>query len=279
MGHLRHQPLREFQQEGHRNSLSIDEANLKNTWNGWIFGANAIQSTAPPAQTSPPVVHLEYGSDKQFNGNQPFVPQNKKDTFESMRDEHMRYMDAVKLSASNNTTRAPTPTLDGSMLGLKTRGPPKALKIEADSHGSRRIRKSRSGDDELLYWEDDDEPQSAVSKTSGRKRKSKAGGDSTESPGADGAGASSGKRRKSSSAIRKENLTENQKRENHINSEKKRRKVIAVGFDNLTTIIPAIHIGGNHSKSAMLESTVQFLQNLLQGNQQLKAQLDQMSSS
>ncbi|KAF3766350.1 hypothetical protein M406DRAFT_224803, partial [Cryphonectria parasitica EP155] len=63
-------------------------------------------------------------------------------------------------------------------------------------------------------------------------------------------------------ASKRENLTEDQKRENHINSEKKRRKVISTGFENLGLIVPPPNTGIT-SKSAVLESTVLFLQELM----------------
>lgn len=265
VGHLRHQPLGEFKQNARRMSESTDESNQTCTWNGWIFGANRI---SPPNQAIPPVLDLQYGTDHQFNNNnQPFVPQNEKDTSESMANDQMRYMSAVELTHSAVTTRAPSPVFNGDAFNLKTRGPPKDLKIEPNGHDARRFRKSRSAGDD-----DEDEPQSAVSKTSGRKRKSK--GDGTNSPGADGLG--SGKRRKSSAAVRRDNLSEEQKRSNHINSEKKRRKVIQVGFENLGFIVPGLSAGGSPSKSAMLESSVAFLQELLLGNAHLDQQLEQM---
>lgn len=268
VGHLRHQPLSEFKQTSRRMSESTDEANQINTWGTWIFGDNRL---ARQSQPSPPnVPDLQYGTDQQFsNNNQPFVPQNEKDSSESMANDQLRYMKAVELSHSADNTRAPSPVFNGDGFNLKTRGPPKALNLEPSGHDAGRFRKSRSGDGDL---DDEDEPQSAVSKASSRKRKPK--GDGTDSPGADGLG--SGKRRKSSAAVRRDNLTEEQKRSNHINSEKKRRKVIQVGFENLGVIVPGLTSGGNPSKSAMLETSVTFLQDLLQGNTRLRQQLAQM---
>lgn len=275
VGHLRHQALSEFKQDGRRMSQtqSNDEIAQQETWGAWIFGDNRIQSAPRAAQPVPQV--LQYGTDQQFNrNNQPFVPQNKKESLESMESEHLRYMKAVELSHSTDTTRAPSPVFDPSAFNLKTRSQPKSLKIDSKTHESARSKKSRAGEDGL---DEDEEPQSAVSKSSARKRKSKTGGDSTNSPGAEDAVSGQGKRRKSTAAVRRDNLTEVQKRENHINSEKKRRKVIQVGFENLGVIVPGLGLGGNLSKSAMLETTVAFLQELLDGNQALRDQLAQMS--
>lgn len=271
VGHLRHQPLSEFKQDGRRlsQSQSNDEIAQQETWGAWIFGDNRIQPAPRTTQPVPQV--LQYGTDQQFNrNNQPFVPRNKKESLESMENQHLRYMKAVELCHSNDTTRPPSPVFDPSAFNLKTRGPPKALKIESNGHDGGRFRKSRTGDDGL---DEEEEPQSAVSKGSARKRKSKTLGDSTNSPGADGVVPGPGKRRKSSTAVRRDNLTEVQKRENHINSEKKRRKVIQVGFENLGVIVPGLGPGGNLSKSAMLETTVTFLQELLDGNKVLQEQL------
>lgn len=275
VGHLRHQALSEFKQDGRRMSQTHANEQMvqRETWDGWIFGNDRIQPTPRTTQPIPQV--LQYGTDQQFNrNNQPFVPQNKKESLESMESQHQRYLKAVELCHSNETTRPPSPVFDASAFNLKTRGPPKALEIDPNGYGGGFFRKNRTGDDTL---DDDEEPQSAVSKGSARKRKSKTLGDASNSPGADPSAPGPGKRRKSSTAARRDNLTEGQKRENHINSEKKRRKVIQVGFENLGVIVPGLGPGGNLSKSAMLENTVTFLQGLLDGNKVLQEQLALLS--
>ncbi|ROW17321.1 hypothetical protein VPNG_01190 [Cytospora leucostoma] len=245
VGHLRHQQWSEFRQEerrmshSHSNHASEQEAVLAT----WMYGPNAQANQRHNAP--PPPIDLQYGTDHNFNKNQPFVPPNDKESTDAIHQDQLRYLNAIRLSNSAETTRPPSPVFNGEE-------PPYNVKSRAPPPPPPPIK-------------------TAVSKASARKRKSK--GEIANSPGAEGAG--SGKRRKSSAAVKRENLTEDQKRENHINSEKKRRKVIQVGFENLSHIVPAIK-GGNPSKSAMLEATVAWLQDLLDGNEALKAQASQI---
>ncbi|OAA55932.1 hlh transcription factor [Niveomyces insectorum RCEF 264] len=83
------------------------------------------------------------------------------------------------------------------------------------------------------------------------------------------------RRRRRSAAQAKpprENLTEDQKRENHIKSEQKRRTLIKSGFDDLCDLVPSLH-GGGFSKSVMLTMAADWLEELLRGNEVLREQL------
>jgi hypothetical protein len=73
----------------------------------------------------------------------------------------------------------------------------------------------------------------------------------------------------------RENLTEEQKRTNHILSEQKRRNLIKQGFDDLCALVPELN-GGGFSKSTMLIQAAEWLEDLLRGNEQLKAQLAEL---
>ncbi|KAK2677464.1 hypothetical protein RAB80_006204 [Fusarium oxysporum f. sp. vasinfectum] len=63
-----------------------------------------------------------------------------------------------------------------------------------------------------------------------------------------------------------------QKRENHIKSEQKRRTLIKEGFDDLCDLVPGLR-GGGFSKSTMLAMAAEWLEDLLKGNEALAAQL------
>ncbi|KAH7122208.1 hypothetical protein B0J11DRAFT_332629 [Dendryphion nanum] len=63
----------------------------------------------------------------------------------------------------------------------------------------------------------------------------------------------------------RENLSEEQKRSNHIISEQKRRNLIKRGFDDLHQLVPDIHSGGL-SKSAVLTETANFLDSIILAN-------------
>ncbi|RKP11156.1 Myc-type, basic helix-loop-helix domain-containing protein, partial [Thamnocephalis sphaerospora] len=60
---------------------------------------------------------------------------------------------------------------------------------------------------------------------------------------------------------KKELLTEEQKRVNHIRSEQKRRDAIRHGFQDLSEIVPALH-GVRVSKSVMLEEAAAWIAQL-----------------
>ncbi|CAD6499505.1 BgTH12-03617 [Blumeria graminis f. sp. triticale] len=88
--------------------------------------------------------------------------------------------------------------------------------------------------------------------------------------------ASQKRRRSTVGAIAKptrENLTEEQKRENHIKSEQKRRTLIREGFEDLNDLVPGLQ-GGGFSKSAVLAQAADWLEELVQGNKILQARID-----
>jgi len=238
-----------------------------------VFGSNARPMTATVQSQNPK--DIQWGSDSNFGRNESFLPLSEKETSEHLLNERMAYMGCLEVSTSAATTRPSSPTHNGetSPLKLKTRGPPPAL-VKQENDGDeppRKRRKSKSRDEEE---EEDEEPLSAsvTGKASIRKRKSKldAAGVSPVSTDAPG------KRRKSAvgpaSKQPRENLSETQKRENHIKSEQKRRTVIKEGFDDLCDLVPGLK-GGGFSKSAMLTMAAEWLEELMQGNSQLRLQL------
>ena len=83
---------------------------------------------------------------------------------------------------------------------------------------------------------------------------------------------SSSKKKRASAAASKlarENLSEEQKRSNHILSEQKRRNLIKRGFDDLHDLVPEIRNGGL-SKSSVLMEAANFLDKLISDNGELR---------
>jgi Helix-loop-helix DNA-binding domain len=72
----------------------------------------------------------------------------------------------------------------------------------------------------------------------------------------------------------RQNLTEEEKKMNHIRSEQKRRNQIKEGFADLTAMMPDSSAGA--SKCAILSQAVDWLSGLIEGNEQLRAQLESM---
>lgn len=71
---------------------------------------------------------------------------------------------------------------------------------------------------------------------------------------------------------KRKNLTEAEKRHNHIDSEQKRRDSISKSFKNLNLLVPELR-SNDHSKSDRLKHAAKWIERMKQGNEQLKAQL------
>ncbi|EME87747.1 uncharacterized protein MYCFIDRAFT_205783 [Pseudocercospora fijiensis CIRAD86] len=73
---------------------------------------------------------------------------------------------------------------------------------------------------------------------------------------------------------KKENLTDQQKRFNHIQSEKKRRELINNGYNTLNVLVPALAQGKSGlSRSECLSEVNMYLQTLSSGNAEILRQL------
>jgi len=88
----------------------------------------------------------------------------------------------------------------------------------------------------------------------------------------------SAQKTKKSQTQKRDNLTEAQKRENHIHSEQKRRNLIRQGFDELCALVPELKAGG-YSKSAVLIHAANYLDDLKKGNARLKIYLQQLEGA
>ncbi|MCJ1325857.1 hypothetical protein MMC10_002520 [Thelotrema lepadinum] len=73
---------------------------------------------------------------------------------------------------------------------------------------------------------------------------------------------------------KRQNLTEKEKKENHIRSEQKRRNQIKEGFASLLTLMPEGSVeGSSNSKCIVLAKAVDWLTDLRSGNEKLRSQL------
>ncbi|KAH8434203.1 Transcription factor [Aspergillus melleus] len=71
----------------------------------------------------------------------------------------------------------------------------------------------------------------------------------------------------------KPRLTEQEKKNNHIASEQKRRAAIREGFDRLTELVPGLE-GQGRSESIVLKKTVDFIHLQLQERHELIAEIE-----
>ena len=75
------------------------------------------------------------------------------------------------------------------------------------------------------------------------------------------------RKRQSGSALPRVNLTEEQRRDNHIKSEKNRRDLIKNNYEEIRNLVPALKGGKSGlSKAEELNEIVEFIENLLAGN-------------
>ncbi|CAM1503891.1 Fc.00g014820.m01.CDS01 [Cosmosporella sp. VM-42] len=259
VGHLRHQPLEEFKEEGRRGIATDDH---DNTFTEWMFGPQERRNprNAPPTD-------VQWGSDSSFSHLQAFTPTSDKETSEAMSKQQLKYLDCFEPSQSRDNTRPSSPNHNQMAPPASSNLADPAKRQQEPDAPPRKRRKSKSNKEAL---DDDAAGDTNVSKTARRKKgKSERAGSASSPPHEDG------KRRKSAvngSKASRENLSEEQKRENHIRSEQKRRTLIKEGFDDLCDLVPGLR-GGGFSKSTMLTMAAEWLEDLLKGNEVLNNQL------
>lgn len=202
---------------------------------------------------------LEWGSDNSFVDQGYIAPPDQPD-METRTKELLSNLDCFEPQSSATNTRAPSPErMSGPHVQQTT---PRGVD---GIDGSQPRKRQRTSKDEAISDEDGD----ARLQTRKSRTPSNAKG-----------------RRASTATIRKgsitangkaprENLTEEQKRTNHILSEQKRRNLIRQGFDDLCSLVPGLR-GGGFSKSAMLTQAADWLEELLRGNELLQRQLADM---
>ncbi|ATY66660.1 Helix-loop-helix DNA-binding [Cordyceps militaris] len=259
MGHLRHQPMDEFKEESKRD---LENEADNNTFTDWMFGSKDRHGSRPEQ-----VNELHWGSDANFGNVQGYVPSPTKETADGHHKVQMQVLGCLKPNDSVPNTRCGSPIVDPQRVVPPSQSAGLADDADAPPRKRRKSKLQRGFDDN-----DDDDESSAPS--SFKKSKSPHGSSNgLPSPPAE---SSSSRRRKSGLGKGpRENLSEQQKRSNHIRSEQKRRTLIKEGFDDLCELVPGLK-GGGFSKSTMLTMSAEWLEQLLQGNQTLSAQLQGM---
>lgn len=269
VGHLRHQALEEFREESRKGMVQTE---IDNTFTEWMWGSKGRQNPAP----RPLAVDYQWGSDSNFNLAQGYTPEANKETVETMQQEQLKCLECLEPSRSAATTRPSSPSNSQSTFstGIHRDVSESGERPDDDDAPPRKRRKSKIKKDHAD--EDEDEGINGAKLAAAAAKRRKAKGDrngSISSPPMEVNTA--GKRRKSNvNGVKppRENLSEEQKRENHIRSEQKRRTLIKEGFDDLCDIVPGLK-GGGFSKSTMLTMTAEWLEELLLGNRELAAQL------
>ena len=223
---------------------------------------------------------IRWGSDSGFGAPQGFIPPPNQEKAAAVEQYHIKAVEGAFLETSHlqadsaDTTRPSSPVLTQSVTQhsrIKSVGRGKG-EDDQDSRPRKR-RKSKYQDD---ADDDDESPASATNRAGSRKQKAgkKVSSNVSPTPSLE----QSHKRRKSTAAANaaaktaRENLTEDQKRENHIKSEQKRRTLIREGFEDLGELVPGLR-GGGFSKSAVLIMAADWMEDLIQGNDVLRRRL------
>lgn len=243
-----------------------------------MFGPVAANGR-PPHKGPPKDADIHWGSDAGFGSGQGFVAPPGQESPETIEEKLRQVVHCIEAKGSAATSAGPNSPVAIRYLEPSRRHNEQAL--NGQDHGEdeddSRPRKRRK---KKFQEEDEDEDEDIIAAKATRKRKSKyialpSSSTTTQSP-------PPSKRRKSgaSSATKphRENLTEDQKRENHIKSEQKRRTLIKEGFDDLNELVPDLK-GGGHSKSVVLVMAADWLEDLIEGNKVLRARLQELEAS
>jgi hypothetical protein len=221
---------------------------------------------------------LRWGSDASFIGPGFMAPPTQ-ETEEEVTKNVLQSLECLEPQSSANNTRPTSPTALRQEPVMVTKGQnvrasakkeniDRSAAITDEARPRKKVKTKPNGEDD----ESDDYGASSTKPKKGKATaKNRRSSSTAESPM---------KRRKSHGANSKgtrENLTEEQKRSNHILSEQKRRNLIKQGFEDLCDLVPELQ-GGGFSKSAMLIQAADYLEDVLRGNDALKAQLSDLKA-
>ncbi|QLI67402.1 uncharacterized protein G6M90_00g050120 [Metarhizium brunneum] len=232
VGHLRHQPMEEFKEENRRVSRRSSQGNELDH----TFTRWMWGSREKTPASKPVLGDFQWGSDASFSDAQG--PAN------------------------------------GQAISSNGDGPAYIKREEDPNAPPRKRRKSKNVRGTAVDEDGDDDDDDATSSKSGRKRKTKSerSASGSEPPSDTTAGSRRRKSGVNGAKPARENLSEEQKRENHIRSEQKRRTLIKEGFDDLGELVPGLK-GGGFSKSTTLAMAAEWLDELLLGNKALAMQV------
>ncbi len=213
---------------------------------------------------------LPYGSDSGFSVARFISPANQEAVVQ--RDKTMlETLGCLEPSDSAASTRPSSPTTERRKLPedngerkSQTKFP--AVMITAESKS--RHRKTRAKVNGVGKSHLDDPPSHAKKGKSPLAKKAKV----TKKQSIDSLSSETSRSRSGDLKSPRENLSEEQKKLNHINSEQRRRDAIRDAFDNLLNIVPSLR-SENASRAIRVDHAIRWLEELLDGNEELKRRL------
>ncbi|KAI1325919.1 hypothetical protein F5Y16DRAFT_376708 [Xylariaceae sp. FL0255] len=252
-----------------------------------LLGAVDYGMTGTSTRPLTEQTEYKFGSDNQFDGPQGYRrPQHESHEALSRRGVELVRTLHLERDHSNEGVSSARHSDQSSLNGVhETHNGD--IEEENEATPPRKRRKSKAkGEDER----NDNESSSGVGILNGltKKRKPKADlaldtAQASTSAAAPAAGQNTPKKRRKSAITNpipngktpRENLTDAQKRENHIQSEKKRRGAITEGYEGLKWIVPGL-IEESSSKSITLQKAGEWVEELKESNRLLKQRLDAM---
>jgi hypothetical protein len=244
-----------------------------------VFG-NRSEDPGRPRQT---ISHAKgdicWGSDSNFVPTQPFVPPtHERKVAEALELSHLKTVEeALFIDSKKSGSSSPSPRASPGPAHATLTHPRTKTIGYGDGPDSRQVKRRKSNFQAEL--DGGGGPSLSAAHRQGVRKSKPIKRDESLSP----SGKSSQKRGKAAAAASaaakstRENLTEEQKRENHIKSEQKRRTLIREGFEDLNQLVPGLR-GGGFSKSAVLIMSADWLESLLQGNEELRQRLGAMQN-
>ncbi|KAL2219455.1 putative HLH transcription factor [Thermoascus aurantiacus ATCC 26904] len=231
-----------------------------------------VQQPTLDQQTSAKVRTLRWGSDSAFMDQGYMAPPNQPNEEERTR-ELLDKLECLEPQSSTANTRAPSPVApdrNGDHAGLNGHQLYSSLRNEDRDEIGNESQPRKRQKSEIKEEEGGDNDVNGL-KSNSKKSKGSSNVKSQRS-----SNDSLSRKPKPRKPVR-ENLTEEQKRTNHILSEQKRRNLIKQGFEELCSIVPELRSGG-FSKSAILMQAADWLEGILRGNEILKAQLAELKA-
>ncbi|KAI1296305.1 hypothetical protein F5Y03DRAFT_294890 [Xylaria venustula] len=269
---------------GHQNPFSSSLSNLNRSYplhNAQPLGGfqssfsqpQPIQSDGDPVRPRRPEkvkgvpLELQWGSDASFAPSKVFVPPQHESS-EALEKKRMDTMMALKLLSNNNTDTQASSSKGNQETIIPAGSENRNRNVGVEGTLATPQKRPLKSKARAEGGNDGEKKAPGPSNTSARKRKPRLDELSNSTSAIH---EPTGKRRKSAPSTAKlprENLTDAQKRENHIKSEQKRRQAIKEGFADLSFIIPALQNGG-YSKASILSQTGDWVEELINGNQAL----------
>lgn len=233
-----------------------------------------------------PPPHPNYHQHMQFN--RAALNTNHRQGQDQGQGHHVEPTEVESSSSDSEETGADSPALAPSQSARKRRKSDYEQVGEDDyrpsNGGKRHVNSSALDGSDDEYGRPDSSTgnkraRSSTAYPSNSRRKSIATSASTPDsqaartprPSTGAPGKRSSRKRQSGTHIPRAPLTEEQRRKNHIQSEKNRRDLIKANYNELNNLVPALKNGKSGlSKSEVLKEIVEFIEELVEGNEYME---------